>query len=646
LAAAPSAEEVEHALEVLQRYAGESGSDLSAIERAVPESRSAGRATRRSGEARLPGSPKDGERSILTGPAAIRGEMPDPAGETYGLVGVSNSPDGAGIGAANTAGGADVVLDGSAQGVADAELSESGIDRSSASAQTFDIANSGAGNMTLRVDGVEVVTTLTDQDTLGELSCASGELAKWNGSTWACASDDDTAPRQPGNQLSLSGNTLNVIEGSGSGLNADALDGFDSSAFSSAAHLHDSRYFTESELSTSGAGGAVHWDNLTAVPPGFADGIDDDTTYSFGPGLSVDNGQIVIDPSAFSTRITTLDSAEDVGQYSAVAIGADGLGLISYYDQTNGNLKVAHCDDVACTSATVSVLVNMAGVGSHTSVAIGTDGLGLISYFDWFNDKLKAAHCINTTCTSASTNTLDTTGDTGRFTSVAIGTDGLGLISYYDITNGDLKVAHCNNTTCSGATLTSLDLWGNVGEHTSVAIGADGLGLISYFDVTGRNLKVAHCHNVSCTGATLSVLDSGNVGQHTSLAIGSDGLGLISYFDALHTSLKVAHCEDVTCTTATLSTLDDSGHVGEYTSVAIGTDGLGLISYYDRTTSSLKVAHCNNLTCTNATINTVDTGPDGGLFTSTAIGTDGRALVSYWDDASDDLRVAHLPIGY
>lgn len=39
---------------------------------------------------------------------------------------------------------------------------------------------------------------------------------------------------------------------------------------------------------------------------------------------------------------TTLDSAGSVGYYISLAIGADGLGLISYYDATNGDLKVAH----------------------------------------------------------------------------------------------------------------------------------------------------------------------------------------------------------------------------------------------------------------------------------------------------------------
>ena len=35
------------------------------------------------------------------------------------------------------------------------------------------------------------------------------------------------------------------------------------------------------------------------------------------------------------TRLATLDTAGDVGRHSSIAIGADGLGLISYYDATN-----------------------------------------------------------------------------------------------------------------------------------------------------------------------------------------------------------------------------------------------------------------------------------------------------------------------
>jgi hypothetical protein len=82
----------------------------------------------------------------------------------------------------------------------------------------------------------------------------------------------------------------------------------------------------------------------------------------------------------------------DVGSYTSIAIGADGLGLISYHDQTNGDLKVAQCNDTFCTSATSTILDSAGDLGETTSIAIGTDGLGLISYWDVSNLDLKVAH--------------------------------------------------------------------------------------------------------------------------------------------------------------------------------------------------------------------------------------------------------------
>jgi hypothetical protein len=32
----------------------------------------------------------------------------------------------------------------------------------------------------------------------------------------------------------------------------------------------------------------------------------------------------------------------------AITIGADGLPLIAYYDETNGDLKLARCSDLTC----------------------------------------------------------------------------------------------------------------------------------------------------------------------------------------------------------------------------------------------------------------------------------------------------------
>ena len=71
-----------------------------------------------------------------------------------------------------------------------------------------------------------------------------------------------------------------------------------------------------------------------------------------------------------------------MGEYTSIAIGADGLPVISYRDSTAAALKVAQCGNAACTAGnvitTVDDPVNL--VGSLTRIAIGIDGLPVISY--------------------------------------------------------------------------------------------------------------------------------------------------------------------------------------------------------------------------------------------------------------------------
>jgi predicted regulator of Ras-like GTPase activity (Roadblock/LC7/MglB family) len=228
-----------------------------------------------------------------------------------------------------------------------------------------------------------------------------------------------------------------------------------------------------------------------------------------------------------------------------MATGADGLPVIAYFDATNDDLRVAHCGNPSCTSGNALTPVDSAGdVGHHTSMAIGADGLPVIAYFDNTNDDLKVAHCGNPSCTSGIVLTpVDSAGEVGLHSSMAVGADGVPVIAYYDFTNYDLKVAHCGNSSCtSGNALTPVDSAGDVGLHTSMAVGADGLPVIAYFDLTNDDLKVAHCGNSSCTsGNVLAPLDSaGYVGIDTSIAMGADGVPVISYYDLTTDDLKVA----------------------------------------------------------------------------------------------------------
>jgi hypothetical protein len=266
------------------------------------------------------------------------------------------------------------------------------------------------------------------------------------------------------------------------------------------------------------------------------------------------------------------------------------------------DLKVAHCGNAACSAGNTITTVDAPGaVGFDTSIAIGSDGLPVISYYDGGAGDLKVAHCGNAACSAGNTiTTVDTPGDVGRDTSIAIGSDGLPVLSYRG-SAGDLKVAYCGNAACTaGNTITTVDF---VGWSSSIAIGADGLPTISYYNVSSGDLKVVHCGNAACSaGNTITTVDAlGDVGYHSSIAIGSDGLPVISYVDFANTdeTLKVARCGNAACTAGNVIVAVDGPvpAVGFYNSIAIGSDGFPVISYRDTTAQALKVAKCTTGTC-------------------------------------------------
>jgi hypothetical protein len=295
------------------------------------------------------------------------------------------------------------------------------------------------------------------------------------------------------------------------------------------------------------------------------------------------------------------DPVEAVGSHTSIAIGTDGLPIISYYDQTAQALKVAHCWDRACAGGyeTITTVDDPANnVGLYTSIAIGAEGLPIISYWDATAHRLKVAKCADVSCATLPTITTvnNPSGNlVGQFSSIAIGSDGRPIVSYYDATATDLVVAYCNDAACAGSneTITTVDSTNNVGQFSSIAIGTDDLPIISYFDQTATALKVAHCNDVACVGAneTITTVDNAaDVGRFSSIAIGADDLPIISHYDATAFALKVTHCNDVACAGAdeTNSTVDDpTSAVGSQTSLAIGADGLPVISYSDDTATAL-----------------------------------------------------------
>jgi hypothetical protein len=359
--------------------------------------------------------------------------------------------------------------------------------------------------------------------------------------------------------------------------------------------------------------------------------------------------------------VTVLDSMGDVGASPSVAIGADGRGLVAYYDATNGDLKVAHCADLACTSATVSTLDSAGDVGQYAALAIGADGRGIVSYYDATQGALKAARCADLACTSAIVSVVDTATLSGQ-TSIAIGTDGLPLVAYGRVRAFlEIAVAHCSDAVCAAATSTGLaPLTGSISADydTAIAIGADGLGLVGYVenphvDGTGAHPSMLHCADVTCSSATPRAPRGRAEGAPTligsdslsrfSLIVGIEGRALLSYQRRVGLNpfasdeFRLRRCADTACTSFSSDVTLPAAR-GEGINAPLVAGPAGQPWFVRERNGRIRLAQCDDPECATRT-ETCAVAPAADL--ALARGTDGVALAAFYRRETRDLAVVH-----
>jgi hypothetical protein len=294
------------------------------------------------------------------------------------------------------------------------------------------------------------------------------------------------------------------------------------------------------------------------------------------------------------TCITTPDSSTTIGPHISLALGTSGNPAVAYHD--SGRLKILRCANVNCTGATnvhpacvagancIVVVDQTANVGQYPSLGINlTNDVLVVSYYDATNGDLKVLRCGSggtLGCTSGNTiATVDTAGNVGQFTSLLVDVNGLPAVSYYDVTNGDLKVLRCANagctatgTNCTGGQNCSVvvDSVGDVGQYTSLRLDGANVPAVSYYDVTNRDLKVLHCGNPNCNAfgpncaagqnclvaadtvarqpcRDCTTISGDDLGRYTSLGIDANGNPFVSYYNATNGDLKVLRCRSANC---------------------------------------------------------------------------------------------------
>ncbi len=354
---------------------------------------------------------------------------------------------------------------------------------------------------------------------------------------------------------------------------------------------------------------------------------------------------------------TTVDSAGIVGGYSSIFRSNSGLH-ISYYDSTNHALKYATKSDYL-TNVTgtwnISTVDNSANVGMASSIAVDGNGKVYISYYDVTNGKIKLA---DTATGGWTINEIATVGANyiNASTSIVLPptfnyTSGYAYISFYDITNGDLKCATVQflNGFAQPASIAVVDSTGDVGRYNSMTMDKNGKLHISYFDATNGDLKYAT--NGTGSWLTYTIDSAGVVGLYTSIKTDSNGNVHISYLDtgASAGDKRLKYITNASGSWAPI-TIDNSFsgetvHDGEYTSIALDDNNKPHISYYDWDYGALRHA-------TNATqygywgwewVDLQGTLPGSGVgqFTSIVSLGNGEFGISYFDATNGDLKYAY-----
>ncbi len=416
--------------------------------------------------------------------------------------------------------------------------------------------------------------SLATTQLLPTTACTTDQIIKWNGTAWVCASPPLTLPAG-----CLAGQMLQV--GAGGTVVCASSPPF----VAVLANLGVSSLgYTALALPTT--------DLLPFIS--FSDPSTSDLRVLKCGNAGCSAGNIV----------TTVDSVGSVGGYNSVAVSADGFPIISYLDSTNQALKVAKCGNASCSSGnTVTTVDSAFNVGFYTSIVVPADGLPIISYYDTTNQDLKVAKCGNASCSSGNTSTtVDSVGSVGGDTSIAVSADGFPVISYNAFPTG-LKVVKCSSANCMfGNTITLVDSVGtSPGEGTSIVVPADGRPVISHYS---PNLKVTKCGNASCSsGNTSTVVDNTitQAGFQTSIAISTDGLPVISYADGVIGRAKVAKCSNASCSSGTtITTINSVDSVSQYyVPMKLSTDGKPVIVVNKTSNFDLVVLKCSDVACVN-----------------------------------------------
>ncbi|NIP54051.1 MAG: hypothetical protein GWN30_20340, partial [Gammaproteobacteria bacterium] len=182
--------------------------------------------------------------------------------------------------------------------------------------------------------------------------------------------------------------------------------------------------------------------------------------------------------------------------FSSVEVDQNGRVVVAYYENSNGDLLVALCNNAACSAPTIKKLDAINNAGMFASLEI-VAGRIFVSYFrtNGAGVDLKVARCDDPNCTAVTVlHMIDM--NAALYNSMVMNDKGELFISFWDATKSDLIVAACivdPTYGCKGATFTRVDHFFSTGQYPDIALDNEGMPVISYHDQDEQALNLASC---------------------------------------------------------------------------------------------------------------------------------------------------------
>lgn len=211
-----------------------------------------------------------------------------------------------------------------------------------------------------------------------------------------------------------------------------------------------------------------------------------------------------------------------------LALDKAGHPVISYEDVGSDDLWLVHCNDADCSGSneTTNQVDGSGHVGEYNSLALDKSGNPVISYTAYgpSTPALKLAHCNDPDCSSATISQVDGSGIVFYETSLALSADGNPIIGFGNITASivyQLNLARCNDPDCSGGDedVQVLASGSVTGIENSMVLDCGGNPLIAY---RGGPLSLAYDDSTDCSSPPAA-------GQQASKAIAESGVTTLQH---------------------------------------------------------------------------------------------------------------------